>query len=64
VGVAARLAVEMTKKEMIFVRRKALSLMFCEAMAGKTMPGEPNEMAAATSEMATARVALLPSPEA
>ncbi|MEY2607499.1 MAG: hypothetical protein QOH31_5349, partial [Verrucomicrobiota bacterium] len=40
--------------ETISVPHKALSLMSCEVMAGKTMPGEPNEMATATNEMATA----------
>jgi len=39
--------------ETISVPRKALSLMFCEATAGKTVPGEPSEMAAATDETAT-----------
>ena len=39
--------------EMIFVPRKVRSLVLCEAMAGKTMPGKPREMAAATTEMAT-----------
>jgi hypothetical protein len=39
--------------EMISVR-KVRSLMFYEAMAGKTMPGKPSEMATGTSEMATA----------
>src|SRR5258707_6335152 len=39
--------------ETISVPRKALSLMFCEVMAGKTVPGEPSEMAAATDETAT-----------
>jgi hypothetical protein len=38
--------------EMISVR-KVRSLMFYEAMAGKTMPGKPSEMATGTSEMAT-----------
>src|SRR5260221_10866094 len=42
-----------TISETISVPRKALSLMFCEATAGKTVPGEPSEMAAATDETAT-----------
>ena len=40
--------------ETISVPRKVLSLMSCEVMAGKTMPGEPSEMVAATSQMASA----------
>jgi hypothetical protein len=38
--------------EMISVPRKVRSMVLCEATAGKTMPGKPSEMAAAT--MATA----------
>src|SRR6266403_1818854 len=39
--------------ETISVPRKALPLMFSEVMAGKTVSGEPSEMAAATDETAT-----------
>src|SRR5207244_13470612 len=38
--------------EMISVR-KVRSLVSCEAMASKTMPGKPGEMATGTSEMTT-----------
>jgi mannose-6-phosphate isomerase-like protein (cupin superfamily) len=40
--------------EMISVPRKVRSLVLCEAMAGKTMPRKPSEMAAAATEMAAA----------
>jgi hypothetical protein len=40
--------------EMIFVPRKVRSFVLCEAMAGKTMPRKPSEMAAETTEMAAA----------
>jgi hypothetical protein len=33
--------------------RKVRSLVFCEATAGKTMPGKPSKMATGASEMAT-----------
>ena len=42
--------------ETISVSRKVVSSMFCEATAGKTVPGEPSEMATAMSEMASATV--------
>ena len=42
--------------EMISVLRKVRSLVFCEAMAGKGMPGKPREMASATT-MPTAKAA-------
>ena len=38
---------------MISVPRKVRSLEMCEAMAGKTMPGKPAEMAATRMAAAT-----------
>src|SRR5260221_8834279 len=54
--------------EMILVPRKVRSLVFCEAMAGKTMPSEmttdTSQMAASTSEMTTAEACAMPTAEA
>src|SRR5260221_5609967 len=47
--------------EMIFVPRKVRSLVFCEAMAGKTVP---SEMTTATSEMTTAEACTMTTAEA
>jgi hypothetical protein len=41
--------------EMIFVPRKVRSLVFCEAMAGKTMPSEMTTAEACTMTTAEAR---------
>jgi hypothetical protein len=59
--------------EMLFVPRKVRSLVFCEAMAGNTMPSKPSKMTTATSEMAastsemaasTAEASTMPTTEA
>ena len=52
--------------EMIFVPRKVRSLVFCEAMAGKTMPSKPSKMTSATSEMAasTTEASTMPTTQA